>query len=643
MHRRLLASFALAVAVLAGGAPAYAADGQLSIGHVETGADDTINVLVSVPEGVDVQPDDVELSIGDTVLATTAEPAGTATEQVRRTTVIALDTSNSMAERGRIDAAKVAAKTFLETVPDDVYVGIVTFDADVETALDPTQDRGKAQQVIDGIELAGQTRLNDGVIQAVDQAGSEGQRTILVLSDGVDTSKTPGSDVTEAIRDADVSVDVVALDQSGAALAPLRAMSDAGDGSVISADAAALEGAFASEAAALARQILVSAEVPASIPGKEATISVSATVDGATVTSSTYAVIRGDGPDAGPSLPSGVDKPPFEVTQPMMLGGLAALGLGLLILLTGLLVAPRREPASAEQRILAYGSAVAPGVGGPGGSGAHRTEAAPALDQAKDAAAKMLGRNKGLEQRISQRLEGAGSALKPAEWLLLHSAVAMLGGLVGLLLGGGGILLILLGLFLGWLLPKLWLGFKRKRRMKAFNAGLADTLQLIAGSLSAGMSLGQSIDTVVREGQEPIAGEFKRVLVETRLGVSLDDALGGIAERLESDDFAWVVMAIGIQRQVGGNLAELLTTVAATLRERDYVRRQIKSLSAEGLLSAYILGALPPGITIFLLITRPEYIMPLFSSLAGWLLVAGAVGLLAMAAFLMSRIVKVEV
>ena len=201
----------------------------------------------------------------------------------------------------------------------------------------------------------------------------------------------------------------------------------------------------------------------------------------------------------------------------------------------------------------------------------------------------------GLEARISLRLEGAGSALKPAEWLLLHAAITMLGGLVGLLLGGGGIILILVGLFVGWLLPKLWLSHKRKRRLKAFNAGLADTLQLISGSLSAGMSLSQSIDTVCREGQEPIAGEFKRVLVEMRLGVPIDDALEGIAERLESADFAWVVMAIRIQRQVGGNLAELLTTVAATLRERDYLRRQVKSLSAEGLLSAYILGALPPG------------------------------------------------
>ena len=138
---------------------------------------------------------------------------------------------------------------------------------------------------------------------------------------------------------------------------------------------------------------------------------------------------------------------------------------------------------------------------------------------------------------------------------------------------------------MGYLLPKLWLRRKEKKRLKAFNQGLADTLQLMAGSLSAGLSLAQSVDTVVREGQEPIAGEFKRVLIETRLGVPLEDALDGIAERMGSKDFGWVVMAIRIQREVGGNLSELLTNVAATLRERDYLRRQVQTMSAEGKLS----------------------------------------------------------
>ena len=139
----------------------------------------------------------------------------------------------------------------------------------------------------------------------------------------------------------------------------------------------------------------------------------------------------------------------------------------------------------------------------------------------------------------------------------------------------------------------------------------------MSGSLSAGLSLAQSVDTVVREGQEPIAGEFKRVLVETRLGVSLESALDGVAERMVSKDFEWVVMAIRIQREVGGNLAELLNTVAATLRERDYLRRQVQTLSAEGKLSAYILGGLPPAMVIYMLMVRRDYVMPLFTDPMG--------------------------
>ena len=156
----------------------------------------------------------------------------------------------------------------------------------------------------------------------------------------------------------------------------------------------------------------------------------------------------------------------------------------------------------------------------------------------------------------------------------------------------------------GWLggaawLAWMYLGFKQSRRLKAFNAQLAGTLQLMAGSLQAGLSFAQGMDTIVREGAEPVAGEFRRALVETRLGVTIEDALDGIADRMTSDDFRWTVMAIRIQREVGGNLAELMLSVAATLRERDYLRRQVKSLSAEGRFSAYILLALPPRVMLY--------------------------------------------
>ena len=132
-------------------------------------------------------------------------------------------------------------------------------------------------------------------------------------------------------------------------------------------------------------------------------------------------------------------------------------------------------------------------------------------------------------------------------------------------------------------------------------------------------------------------------MVETRLGVSVEEALDGVAERFGSKDFEWVVMAIRIQRQVGGNLAELLDTVAATMREREYMRRQVASLSAEGRLSAWVLGGLPPLFLLYLMITQGDYVAPLFHDPRGWLMLGGGIIWLGIGVFWMSRLVKVEV
>ena len=164
----------------------------------------------------------------------------------------------------------------------------------------------------------------------------------------------------------------------------------------------------------------------------------------------------------------------------------------------------------------------------------------------------------------------------------------------------------------------------------------------MSGSLSAGLSLGQSIDTIVREGNEPIASEFRRVVVESRLGVTLEDSLDGVAQRMQSKDFEWVVMAIRIQRQVGGNLAELLLTVAATLREREYLRRHVKALSAEGRLSAYILGGLPPVFLIYLTLSKPDYVHPLYTTPIGWIMCIGMALLLGVGVLWMSKVAKVD-
>ena len=614
--------------------PATAAD-DVSISHVEA-TKDGVKILVSVPPGAEVDLDAVTATI-DGEDAPTEAALATSTNDVRRTAVLAIDVSKSMSGE-RFEAAQNAALTFLDTVPDDVYVGIVTFAGDVEDAVPPTQDRDAARAVIEDLELTPQTHLYDGVLASIDMSGTEGQRSVLVLSDGADTSETALDEVTKEVTDAEVLLDVVALDQAGGAMAALEELADSAEGRVIDADPDALRKAFTKEADALARQVLVTAELPDSVTSSEAPLSVSLPTEDTTLVADAFAAVRTGAPANSSSTTTPITaERGLIIPETWMYGGLAAVGLGLLLLLYLLVPKPAAaltagEVASTYTERSTGRSTVAP-----------KAEPDQALVQAKDAAHKVLQRNTGLEAKIAARLEGAGNPLKPAEWLLVHAGIFIGAGVVGLLFGQGSLVVGVLFLLGGALVPWMYLGYKRKRRRKAFNSCLPDTLQLMSGSLSAGLSLAQSVDTVVREGTEPISSEFKRVLIETRLGVSLEEALEGVADRFESKDFAWVVMAINIQRQVGGNLAELLDTVAATMREREYMRRQVAALAAEGKLSAWVLGGLPPAFMVYLLLAKRDYLMPMFTEPLGWLMLGGAACLLSLGIFWMSRLIKVEV
>ncbi|HEX4818448.1 MAG TPA: type II secretion system F family protein, partial [Nonomuraea sp.] len=249
----------------------------------------------------------------------------------------------------------------------------------------------------------------------------------------------------------------------------------------------------------------------------------------------------------------------------------------------------------------------------------------------------------GLEERLQRRLDAGAVPLKPAEWILIQAALVLFLPLIGFFFSGRNIMITILAAAFALFAPFLFLVIKESRRRKTFVDALPDTLQLMAGSLSAGYSLPQACDSVVREGRDPIATEFNRSLVETRLGVPIEDALEGIADRMRSRDWAWVVMAIRVQREVGGNLAELLLTVAATLRDRARIRRQIQTLSAEGRLSAWILGGLPIVFSLYLLTARPSYILMLTKEPLGWLMIAGGVIMMSIGGLWMKKIVNVEV
>ncbi|MGN6130567.1 MAG: type II secretion system F family protein [Nocardioidaceae bacterium] len=644
MFRRLTVT-AVAAAATTGmaAAPALAANG--SIDHVEN-QDGAVQVLYSLPDA-QAAPDlkSLKVSVDGTPLDATAALASSAKGQkVRRTTILTIDVSKSMARNNRFTEAKQAADVFLDSAPKDVYVGIVTFASTVNVAQQPTLDRAASKAVIDNLKLSLQTHLYDGVKQAVTASGTDGQRSLLLLSDGRDTTNTPLTEVTNAVKKAGVKVDAVALGQSAGDEALLQQIADSGKGTVVSTDPKALSQVFANEAETLAKQILVTAKVPATLAGKEGTLSVSIDAGGEPYVRKAFVRLGGASAAAhSPSVAPSTKLAPapetsLRITRQMMLGGLAAAGVGLLLLLFGLFGGTGKKRDSVESRIEAYtrrGQRKSAGASSPvqGGMAA----------QAVGFAEKALEGNKGFEAAVGDRLEAAGMSLKPAEWLLLHAGIAVGAAAVAFLLSSGSILFAMVALLAGLLLPWLYLGHKRSSRLKAFNSQLAETLQLLAGSLQAGLSLSQGIDTVVREGADPVAGEFRRVLVEARLGVQLEDALEAVGERMMSEDFKWTVMAIRIQREVGGNLAELLLTVAATLREREYLRRQVKALSAEGRFSAYILLALPPGVLLYMSVVNKQYLHPLISTPIGFVMIGVMIGLMVLGYFTMSKLVKVEV
>jgi tight adherence protein B len=248
-----------------------------------------------------------------------------------------------------------------------------------------------------------------------------------------------------------------------------------------------------------------------------------------------------------------------------------------------------------------------------------------------------------LETALASRLDQAALPLEPAEWLLLHAGAALALAVVLGLLGQARPTAILLGLALGAAAPLSLLRIRADRRKAAFDGQLADSLQLLAGSLRAGYSVPQAVDAIVREGEEPMSTELGRALVEARLGLPLEDALESVARRMGSVDFSWVVMTLRIQRDVGGNLAEVLSNVAATMRERERLRRQVRVLSAEGRLSAWILGLLPLVFGGYLLLVRPQYLQPLWTTTLGWLMLVSAAVLFAAGVVWLRRVVKVTV
>lgn len=549
----------------------------------------------------------------------------------RRRVALVIDTSGSMAG-APLEAARAAANAYLAAVPTDVEVALVAFAGTTQDAVPPTRDRAQVAAALSRLQASGGTSLYDAVIAASKVLGTEGQRRILVLSDGEDSSSAASLDqAVSAVSAGTLGLDAVALGQSSPAIIALTRLSAVGRGQLLRAgDDVEAVAAFEQVARAFAPGLQLRVKVPQTMPGGSATLDVQ-------VRTNTGDVVRGVSPVVLPEPPAAEG---VLSTRAGLVAGMMAVFVGLAAALVLAVswgdtqaVGRRRT----EQVLATYTlrGRADPGAAEPSsriGSGAL---AVGALSVAES----VLGHGQ-RKQRLEVRLERAAVRFTAREWLVLQALISLGAFLLVVLVGS--LPVALLAALIAASLVHLWLSVKGGRRASSFEAQMPDALQMVASGLSTGYSLPQALDSVVNDGQPPLAEELGRALAEARLGAPLEKALDNVADRMSSNDFRWVVMAIRVQREVGGNLSEVLSTVCQTMRERNALKRQIKALSAEGRLGAVILIAMPFFIVAYLSLINPDFFRPMWETTLGNVLLGGCVLALGAGALWMKQLVKVE-
>jgi tight adherence protein B len=648
-------------AVVLGATPAFAISGHIaSITPQPDGHLAIVFAATDVTTATSIDPASVTVTINGQQVPATAKPITDTAEAPVRTTLLVMDVSGSMQTPApgqnvsKIAAAKSAADAYLRSVPNDVLVGLVTFGDTAVVRVAPTTDRAKVGAAVNSLSAGGSTALYDAVVLADRTLGTTGLRSQLLLTDGTNEGGTVTTlaPAVASIKASGTTVDAVSLGTDPTQVAALTALTRAGDGTVVATnDTAKLAATFESVAQSQASQVLIDVAVPTTLAGSSQNVTVTASAGGQTIGDSVIAIM----PAASTGVPTGAaeasygpqpvaSSDPGVTTSPWFLPvALGAFGIGVFVLLAVGLVSTDRDSQTTgrmRRRLSRYSLASRPEPATIATSGALGQS--QIARSAVDLAGRVVQR-RDLDTGLGGKLEAAGVPLRPAEWMLIHVGIAIAAALVLTLLSSFNPLATVLGLVLGLVLPFTYLTVKEGRRKAAFAAQLPGTLQLLAGSLAAGYSLPQAIDAVTRDAENPMAAELNRTLVEARLGVPIEDALESAAHRMDSVDFSWVVMAIRIQREVGGNLAEVLSGVAATMRERERLRRQVQVLSAEGRLSAVILGALPILFAAYLVVAQPQYVGLLVTTPLGVLMIVVGAVLLVAGAFWLRKVVSVEV
>jgi tight adherence protein B len=465
------------------------------------------------------------------------------------------------------------------------------------------------------------------------------------MSDGENTVETATQDeALAAVTGSDARTFAIALESPDFNPESVQAIATAGGGLFLSTpnpeELSSLYGAISREIS----NTLVSRFVsPVSAPGDaEFAVTYPGGLASSVVFSvSGYATTTSSAPTTTPTtLPPSTFK--VEDSLPLPSGSLAligAVGLGLTLFLFLIILFGRDEDEGGgrfAKRLQAYGRR--------GRSVAEEKtpflQRIPILNRFSQAAEEEV-RKRGMLSGVNAALEQANIPMTPGEAILAMFGLSAVGGVFLAIFSGPVTGAIVFGILLVFFIFMIrYAGGREKRK---FEKQLPDTLTLLSTSLRAGYSLLQAIEAVAAEAPEPTSREFSRGVTEARLGRTVSDALQGIAERTQSQDFEWATMAIEIQREVGGNLAEVLQTVADTMLSRNRLKGEIRALTAEGRISAFVLGSLPFALALFLWFSNRDYLLPLLESPTGRIAIFAGVILMAGGIFWLKKIVDIEI
>jgi len=557
--------------------------------------------------------------------------------------VLVLDTSGSMIGKP-IEDAQVAASLFMDEMRKIDRFAVVGFADSVTVYSKFTSDRMRLKDSISQTVAWGETSLFDGLMIALEQFKDQEDmkhRYLIVLSDGMDTvSKLTVQDAIAKAQKEKVTIYSIALLSYDFNPVDIGNISKSTGGELmVAANSGELKELYRAISRKIRNQYRIS--YTSLWPNTE-TIEANIAVEKSGIASS--AKISYQNPFYAPPPTKIVMSPqrPFYLAifdtwwMKLILYAAFFASITLFLYAFTLLIFPPRQIL--KQRTEFYG---------------YKPVSRNLEDEIREKKGRLgffdrivilisrLAAKRGFVELFELRLERAGMSIRGSEFMSLHIISVIISSL-GVYLLARNLLLSLVVALIVVLGPFILLNFKTSQRLKKFHDQLPDTLQLISGSLKAGYSFNQALNMVVDETGPPMSDEFRRVLSEIRMGLPERDALENMARRMNSEHFNWTVMSVNIQREVGGNLAEVMEIIANTIRERDRVMRQIKALTAEGRISAYILIGLPILLAGALTIINREYVSLLATTRIGLVMLSVAAILMIIGIIWIIKIIRIE-